>query len=115
MTRFIALLLSIAAAPVFAQVPPSPVPAPAPATAECTADGLARDKVDRITATLLDMGFVGLDKMEIVDGCYRATARSGRGEVVILTFDAAGELIGLGVGSAAPRFATPRDGLRPAD
>jgi hypothetical protein len=35
--------------------------------------------------------------------------------VVILTFDAAGELIGLGIGNAAPRFATPRDGLRPAD
>lgn len=110
MTRVIALVLSFFAASAFAQAP-----VPAPAAGECTADGLARDKVDRITLTLLDMGFVGLDKMEIVDGCYRATARNGRGEVVILTFDAAGELIGLGVGSAPPRFATPRDGLRPAD
>ncbi|MBL8654769.1 MAG: hypothetical protein JNJ97_11220 [Alphaproteobacteria bacterium] len=115
MIRSIALLLSVVAAPVFAQTPTAPVPAPAPAAGECTADGLARDKIDRITSTLLDRGFVGLDKMELVDGCYRATARNGRGEVVILTFDAAGELIGLGVGSAAPRFATPRDGLRPAD
>ncbi len=114
MTRRIAFLLSIFAVSAFAQAPSAPVP-PAPAQAECTADGLARDKIDRITATLLDMGFVGLDRMELVDGCYRATARNGRGEVVILTFDGAGELIGLGVGSAAPRFATPRDGLRPAD
>jgi hypothetical protein len=112
-TRFIVLLLSVFAASAFAQTPVPP--APAQGAGECTADGLARDKIDRITATLLDMGFVGLDKMEIVDGCYRATARNGRGEVVILTFDAAGELIGLGIGNAAPRFATPRDGLRPAD
>lgn len=115
MTRFIALLPLFFAAAAFAQSPAAPVPPPAQGAAECTAEGLARDKIDRITSTLLDMGFVGLDKMELVDGCYRATARNGRGEVVILTFDAAGELIGLGVGSAAPRFATPRDGLRPAD
>jgi hypothetical protein len=88
--------------------------APAPAS-ECRADGFPRDTIDKMTATLLDMGFVGLDQMAIVDGCYRATARNARGEVVVLTFDSAGELIGLGVGNAAPRFATPRDGLRPAD
>jgi hypothetical protein len=53
--------------------------------------------------------------MTIVEGCYRVVARNGRGEVVTLTFDEGGSLIGLGVGSAPPRFAPPRDGVRPAD
>lgn len=81
----------------------------------CRAEGFARETVDKMTGTLLDMGFVGLERMTIVEGCYRVVARNGRGEVVTLTFDEGGSLIGLGIGGAPPRFAPPRDGIRPAD
>jgi hypothetical protein len=102
-------LAFLLAVPAVAQAP-RPENAPA-----CRADGFARETVDKMTGTLLDMGFVGFERMEIVEGCYRVVARNGRGEVVTLTFDEGGALIGLGVGSTPPRFAPPRDGIRPAD
>jgi hypothetical protein len=107
--RRILLLLVFAASSVCAQ---SPRPENAP---ECRAEGFARQTVDKMTGTLLDMGFVGFEQMTIVEGCYRVVARNGRGEVVTLTFDEGGALIGLGVGNAAPRFAPPRDGVRATD
>lgn len=95
---------------------PAPAQAPRPDDAPaCRADGFSRETIDKMTGTLLDMGFVGFEQMSIVEGCYRVVARNGRGEVVTLTFDEGGALIGLGVGSAPPRFAPPRDGVRPAD
>ena len=105
----LAVLALLVAGPALAQ---APRPADAPA---CKADGFARETVDKMTGTLLDMGFVGFERMTIVEGCYRVVARNGRGEVVTLTFDEGGSLIGLGIGGAPPRFAPPRDGIRPAD
>lgn len=104
-----AALALLVALPALAQ---GPRPENAP---ECRAEGFSRETVDKMTGTLLDMGFVGFEQMTIVEGCYRVVARNGRGEVVTLTFDEGGSLIGLGVGSAPPRFAPPRDGVRPAD
>jgi hypothetical protein len=53
----------------------------------------------------------------LVEGCYRVEARNPAGDVVLLTFDEAGELIalGLGTGGTRPRFAPPRDGIREVD
>jgi hypothetical protein len=107
--RILAALALLVSFPAVAQAP-RPEGAP-----ECRAEGFAREIVDKMTGTLLDMGFVGFEQMTIVEGCYRVVARNGRGEVVTLTFDEGGSLIGLGVGSAPPRFAPPRDGVRPAD
>ena len=95
----------------------TPAPAAAPAAAQCVASGFDRSVTTKMTDRLLDMGFVGFEKMTIVDGCYRVEARNAGGDIVLLTFDSAGELIGLGLGSGgnAPRFAPPRDGIREAD
>jgi hypothetical protein len=109
MKTFVAAMAFLAAVPASAQAP-RPENAPA-----CKADGFARETVDKMTGTLLDMGFVGFEQMTIVEGCFRVVARNGRGEVVTLTFDEGGALIGLGVGSAPPRFAPARDGVRTAD
>ncbi|MBL8830964.1 MAG: hypothetical protein JNL71_01115 [Rhodospirillales bacterium] len=83
----------------------------------CKSDGFGRDISTKMTDTLLDMGFVGFERMTVVDGCYRVVARNPAGDLVVLTFDTMGELIGLGLGSggAAPRFAPPRDGIRATD
>jgi hypothetical protein len=109
---FLAVLLF--AAPAAAQ---TRAPAPPPAAAECIASGFERAVTTKMTDRLLDMGFVGFEKMTIVDGCYRVEARNSGGDIVLLTFDSAGELIGLGLGSGggSPRFAPPRDGIREAD
>ena len=84
---------------------------------ECRAEGLGRDVSQKMTDRLLDMGFVGFERMTVVDGCYRIVAKNQTGDVVVLTFDSYGELIGLGLGSggANPRFAPPRDGIQPTD
>lgn len=104
----ILLLLVALAAPVAAQTPAAPA---------CEARGLERDTVTRMTDVLLDMGFVGFEKIDIVDGCFRVAAKSQAGDLVVLTFDSSGELIGLGLGTggAAPRFAPSRDGVRETD
>lgn len=83
----------------------------------CRSDGFGRDISTKMTDTLLDMGFVGFERMTVVDGCYRVVARNAAGDLVVLTFDTMGELIGLGLGSggAAQRFAPPRDGIRATD
>jgi hypothetical protein len=105
---FVALCLAAAAAA--AQTAPAGEPA-------CKAAGFERATVDKVTDRLLDMGFVGFEKMTLVEGCYRVEARNPAGDVVLLTFDEDGELIalGLGTGGARPRFAPPRDGIREAD
>ena len=104
------ILLCVAAATVGAQTPPRDGPS-------CKASGFERATVNKVTDRLLDMGFVGFEKMTLVEGCYRVEARNTAGDVVLLTFDEAGELIalGLGTGGARPRFAPPRDGIREAD
>ncbi len=96
----------------FAQAQSSPAVAP-----ECRAEGFGRDVSQKMTDRLLDMGFVGFERMTVVDGCYRIVAKNQTGDVVVLTFDSYGELIGLGLGSggANPRFAPPRDGIQPTD
>jgi hypothetical protein len=83
----------------------------------CRADGFGRDVSTKMTDTLLDMGFVGFERMTVVDGCYRVVAKNPAGDLVLLTFDQAGELIGLGLGTGgkAPRFAPARDGVRETD
>jgi hypothetical protein len=102
-------LLAVSPA-VRAQSATSPAP-------ECRAEGFGRDVSQKMTDRLLDMGFVGFERMTVVDGCYRVVARNQTGDVVVLTFDSYGELIGLGLGSggAAPKFAPPRDGIQPTD
>jgi|GEM_PF-3746144 len=109
MRLFVPILLLLAL-PVGAQAPAADAPA-------CKAAGLARAAVGKMTDRLLDMGFVGFEKMAVVDGCYRVEARNQAGDLVLLTFDEDGELIalGLGTGGARPRFAPPRDGIREAD
>ncbi|MBI3505592.1 MAG: hypothetical protein HY059_12180 [Proteobacteria bacterium] len=104
---FAALLLAGAVA---AQTPP-------PATPACEASGFGRDVTTKMTDTLLDMGFVGFEKMSVVDGCYRVVAKNPAGDLVVLTFDTLGELIGLGLGSggAPQKFAPTRDGVRATD
>jgi len=102
----------VLAATALAQAQSRPVPVP-----ECRAEGFGRDVSQKMTDTLLDMGFVGFEQMTVVDGCYRVVAKNPSGDVVVLTFDSYGELIGLGLGSGgtAPRFAPPRDGIQPVD
>ena len=112
---FLTLFLSVAAATAAAQIPSPPTPQPdAPS---CKASGFERAAVNKVTDRLLDMGFVGFEKMTLVEGCYRVEARNQGGDVVLLTFDEDGELIalGLGTGGARPRFAPPRDGIRESD
>lgn len=96
---------------------PAAAQAPAADAAVCKAAGFDRAVVGKMTDRLLDMGFVGFEKMAVVDGCYRIEARNPAGDLVLLTFDEDGELIalGLGTGGARPRFAPPRDGIREAD
>jgi hypothetical protein len=103
------LLACLIAGSVAAQTPPD-----APA---CKSDGFGRDVTTKMTDTLLDMGFVGFERMAIVDGCYRVVAKNPAGDLVVLTFDTLGELIGLGLGSggASQRFAPTRDGIRATD
>jgi hypothetical protein len=112
---FLSVFLSLAAVSAAAQIP-SP-PAPQPDAPSCKASGFERATVNKVTDRLLDMGFVGFEKMTLVEGCYRVEARNPAGDVVLLTFDEAGELIalGLGTGGAHPRFAPPRDGIREVD
>jgi hypothetical protein len=107
---FLSIVLGMAAAAAVAQTPPSDGPS-------CKASGFERATVNKVTDRLLDMGFVGFEKMTLVEGCYRVEARNPAGDVVLLTFDEAGELIalGLGTGGARPRFAPPRDGIREVD
>lgn len=83
----------------------------------CKSDGFGRDVTTKMTDTLLDMGFVGFERMSVVEGCYRVVAKNPAGDLVVLTFDTLGELIGLGLGSggANPRFAPTRDGIRATD
>lgn len=97
-----------------AQAQSSAPPAPAP---ECHAEGFGRDVSQKMTDTLLDMGFVGFERMTVVDGCYRVVAKNPAGDIAVLTFDSYGELIGLGLGSGGsdPRYAPPRDGIQPTD
>lgn len=104
----ILLLSAMLAMPLAAQTPADPA---------CEARGLERDTVTKMTDVLLDMGFVGFEKIEIVDGCFRVAAKNPAGDLVVLTFDSLGELIGLGLGTggAAPRFAPSRDGVRETD
>jgi hypothetical protein len=108
--RVLALLLILSTIPAAAQ-------APAADKVTCKAAGFDRAVVGKMTDRLLDMGFVGFEKMAVVDGCYRVEARNPTGDLVLLTFDEDGELIalGLGTGGARPRFAPPRDGIREAD
>lgn len=112
---FLSVLLSLAAVSAAAQIPPPP--ASQSDGPSCKASGFERATVNKVTDRLLDMGFVGFEKMTLVEGCYRVEARNPAGDVVLLTFDEAGELIalGLGTGGARPRFAPPRDGIREAD
>ena len=90
---------------------------PADAAPACETSGLGRDVTTKMTDTLLDMGFVGFEKMSVVDGCYRVVAKNPAGDLVVLTFDTMGELIGLGLGSGGvpQRFAPTRDGVRATD
>jgi hypothetical protein len=108
--RLLVLFLLLSAIPVAAQ-------APAANAVTCKATGFDRAVVGKMTDRLLDMGFVGFEKMAVVDGCYRVEARNSTGDVVLLTFDEDGDLIalGLGTGGARPRFAPARDGIREAD
>ena len=113
MRRFgLSVFLCVGAATVGAQAPP-----PTSGSPSCKASGFERATTAKVTDRLLDMGFVGFEKMAIVDGCYRVEARNSAGDVVLLTFDETGELIalGLGTGGARPRFAPSRDGIRAVD
>jgi hypothetical protein len=103
------LLACLIAGAVGAQTPPD--------GPTCKSDGFGRDVTTKMTDTLLDMGFVGFERMSVVDGCYRVVAKNPAGDLVVLTFDTLGELIGLGLGSggASPRFAPTRDGIRATD
>jgi hypothetical protein len=104
----ILLVAATLATPLAAQAPPAPA---------CDARGLERETVTKMTDVLLDMGFVGFEKIEIVDGCFRVAAKNPAGDLVVLTFDSFGELIGLGLGTggASPRFAPSLDGVRETD
>jgi hypothetical protein len=111
MTRMLPILFAgLLAGTAAAQTPTDAAPA-------CETSGFGRDVTTKMTDTLLDMGFVGFEKMTVVDGCYRVVAKNPAGDLVVLTFDTMGELIGLGLGSggAPQRFAPTRDGVRPTD
>jgi len=112
MMRTLPILLACLLAGTAAAQTPSPEAAPA-----CETTGFGRDVTTKMTDTLLDMGFVGFEKMSVVDGCYRVVAKNPAGDLVVLTFDTMGELIGLGLGSGGvpQRFAPTRDGVRATD